>query len=142
MAPARGRDRQPAPPAAGEEIDRRDHERQQCRDQNELDRPTPKNPGAEIDVARGSLHELRSLVESAEKLLRAATYLREAPAVDSLRCVRRAVRPAIVGRSQRYGSDAVPEDGPLLVEREREGQVEQLRERARSPRKLSRLLQD
>src|SRR6185369_17934170 len=78
-----GRNRQPAPPAACEEIDRRDQEREQRRNQDELDRPTADHPRAKVDVARGSLHELCALVESAQELLGTAADLSEAAAVET-----------------------------------------------------------
>src|SRR5919197_911737 len=64
----RGDGQVPAP-AAGEQVDRRDHERQERRDQDELDRPAANDSGAQIDVARCALDELGALVEGTKKLL-------------------------------------------------------------------------
>ena len=120
------------PPAAGEEIDGRDHERQEGRDQDELDRPAANHAGAEIDVARRPLHELRTLVERSQKLLRAASDLRQAPAFDPLRRVGESNGAPVARGRQRHRAQAASEDGALFVERERKGEVEQLGE---SPRR-------
>src|SRR5262245_56186950 len=48
VTPERRRDRLTSPPAAREQIDRRDHEWKQRRDQDELDRPATDHPGTEV----------------------------------------------------------------------------------------------
>ena len=75
--PRRAAEPDPLPPAQREEIDARDEERHEQRDQHELDRPAADDAVAEPDVARRALRELEPAVERAERLLGGAAELRE-----------------------------------------------------------------
>ena len=135
----RGRERDPPPAAAREEVDRGDDERQQHRDQHELDRPAADEPLAEVDVARRALRRARALVERADELLGGAADVgqplrgRAAPGVSPNAAGGRS--PAVV--SVIAGMPRAT-SGRLLVEGEREAEVDELPERARPRRARSR----
>ena len=118
-----------------------DQERQQRRQEHELDRPARQHARAEVDVAGGSRRELGTRVEPAQELLRRAPELGQPHAVEPLRLVgERARRPLAAGR-QRQRRNALRQQRPLLVQREREAEVDELRKRARVLRAPARLLE-
>ncbi len=112
----------------GEEVDRADQERQERSHQDELDRPAADDAGAEVDVARRSLGELEAGVERSDQVLRRAAELRERLHVE--RVVVSGRRESL-GRPfrqcrQGQGRNAARHERALLVEREREPEIEQL----------------
>ena len=78
------------------------------------------------------------LVERADEVLGGAAH-RVEPALDEQRApIRERVRGTLAGGRQRDGGDAARDERPLLVEREGEGEVEELRAEARPRRAASR----
>ena len=138
----RRRERDAPPPAAGEQVDRRDGERQQHRDQHELERPAADDPGAEVDVRRRALRQLEPLVERAEQALRGAAELGVAAAVQPVGRVARDRGRPLRQRRDRDGGDAAPDERRLLVEAEREAEIDELREAERPRRPAAALLRD
>ena len=120
-----------APPAVGEEVDDRDDERNQQRDEQQLDRPAAHDAAAGPDVARRALRQLEALVERADQLLRRAPELRRAGRVESRRAVGERRRRTVAGGRQRHRRNTARDERPLLVEREREAEVDELAEEAR-----------
>ena len=129
-----------AAPAAREEVDRADEERQQRGDESELDRPALDDAPAEEEVARRRLVELQSAVERADEPLNRAPELAEPLLVD-LRVPEQRLGNVRRGRDRDRRRAAGDEDA-LLVEREREGEVEELLRPAGVPRLPAGLLGD
>ncbi len=77
QAAGRGQERDPAPPAMGEEVDRHDERGQEQGEEQQFDRPAADDAIAHPDEARRSLPEVEAPVERAEELLRGATERRE-----------------------------------------------------------------
>ena len=142
VAPQRGRERDPAPPATGEEVDGGGEERKERRDQHELDRPAAHDARAKVDVRRGALRQVEPLVERAEELLRRAAELGETDPVEVLRRVAEGGRRPVARARERDRRDAAVDERRLLVEAEREREVDELAERARPARTRTGLLED
>ena len=117
------------PAAAGEEVDGRREERQERGDEDELERPAVEEAGPEVDVGLGAARDLGGLVERAEERLRGEAELAEPLAAQGRERVALG-RPRPAGaRRDRDRRDAAGDERRLLVEAEREGEVDELRER-------------
>src|SRR4029077_11777907 len=93
--------------------------------------PAVDDPAREVHVAARSLRELESLVERRDEELRSPTHLPQALRVE---CRADRVRGgSLAGGRERDRGDPVLEERPLLVETEREGEVDELPEQARPP---------
>src|SRR5262249_53383418 len=112
-------------PAEREEIDGGDEERDEQRDQHELDRPAARDPLVEPDVARGPLRELEAAVQRAERLLRRLAELRELTVVQAPGGVPERRRRPAAGARQRDRRDPARDERALFVERERKAEVDQ-----------------
>ena len=117
-----------------------DEERQERSHQHELDRPAADDPIAEPDVARRALGELEPRVERAEQVLRGAADDAELAQPQQLRLVGECLGRTAAGGRDRDRRDPVADERRLLVEAEREGEVDQLRKAARSAGDRARLL--
>ena len=105
-------------------------------DEHELDRPAADDPAAEVDVARRPGRERDALLERVEHVLRGAADLAERGSrLQALRRVAdaRSCGPVAGGRD-RDRRDAAGDERRLLVEAEREAEIDELAERARPPR--------
>ena len=142
VAPERRRERDPAPPAAGEEVDCGEQERQERDDQDELHRPSLDDARVEVEVGRRVPRERDSLVERAEQRLRSSTDLPDARVVQAFERVGLRSGWARAGGGEAERRNACADERRLLVEAEREGEVDQLAGRARAPRLRSGPLED
>ena len=109
-----------------EEVDDADDERDQQRGEHQLDRPAAHDAVAGPDVARRPLRELEALVERAQQLLGSPAHRREPHRRRGGRAVGERVGRPLAGRRQRDRRDAARDERPLLVEGEREGEVDEL----------------
>ncbi|HVM68663.1 MAG TPA: response regulator, partial [Gaiellaceae bacterium] len=130
----------PAPAQPREEVDDADRERHERRDQDEAERPAEHGAAAEVEVRRRSLGQLEARVERAEQPLDGAADLAEPLHVDGR--VLEARRLLVGERRDRERRDVVGEQRPLLAERVREAEVEQLPQERRPLRLATRLLED
>ncbi len=126
VAAQRRRQRNSPAAAAREQVDGRGEERKQAGDQHELDRPAADQARAEVEVARGSLRELEPLVERAEQILGRAPDLAEALRAEALARVPDRIGRRVARGRQRDRADSLREERRLLVEREREAEVDEL----------------
>ena len=101
-----GRERDPPPPAAREQVDRGREEREEHRHQHELHRPAADQPRTDVDVRRRPLHELGALIERPEQVLRRPAYLAEAAGIETVERVGRGRGGAVTRRRQRDGRDS------------------------------------
>ncbi len=122
----RRRERDAPAPAAREQVDGRREERKQTRHEHELDRPSPDQPRAEVEVAGRALGELEALVERAEQVLRGAADLVEPVHAQPLRDVADGIRRIVLRGGEGERADSVREERRLLVERVREAEVGEL----------------
>ncbi len=129
VAAERRRDADPPPPAAREQVDRRREERQQHRDQHDLDRPAADDPLSEIDVARRPRGQRDALLHRVERVLHGAPDLLEPAHVEISDRVAGSARRAIGRRRDRHRRNAARDERRLLVEAERESEVDQLAQR-------------
>ena len=127
------------PPAPGEEIDRSDRERQERRQEHELDRPAPHESCSEVHIARRSLRKLEAGVERADEVLGRPAELAQARGVE--RVVLEDLRRSIRNGRERHRRDAARDERPLLSEGERKAEVEQLAEAGRTLRLATGLLE-
>ena len=130
------------PAAAGEEVDSGRKERQQCGDEDELERPAVQKPGSEVDVGLRAARDLGGLVERAEERLRGKAELAEPVAAQGRERVALGRRRPAGARRDRDRRDPARDERGLLVEAEREGEVEELREGARVRRRNAGLCSD
>src|SRR4051794_34110035 len=131
VAPKGGGNADPPPAAAREEVDGRREIREQCPDEQELDRPAADDAGAEVDVARRPGCERDPLLHRVDGSLRGPPDLAEAvhPKPGSVVAETRA-RPVAARRDGDRG-DAAGDERRLLVSRVREREVDELPEGAR-----------
>src|SRR5204863_8186784 len=141
VAPKRRRKRDAAAAAAGEEVHGGEQKRQKRGDQCELDRPARQDPGAEVHVASRSRRELDGGIEPAQELLDCAPELAEPARVEPADLVEERGRRALAAGGQGQRRESVLEQRPLLVKREGEREVDQLRESARARGSPSGLLE-
>ena len=122
----------PVTAAEREEIDDRDDERHEQRDQHELDRPAPHDAVARTRRSSSSSAPSSSpwLSEPSE-LLRRAAHLREPRRVEPARRIAEGRRRPVARGRERDRGEPGGDDGPLLVEREREAEIDQLAEETR-----------
>ncbi len=140
--PGRRRDRDAVAAAEGVEIDDGDRERHEQRDQEELDRPAAHDPAAEPDVAARARGEGETEVERSEQLLGCGAELSEPGAIEVSRDVAEGLAWAVAPGRERDRRDVGGDERPLFVEREREGEIDQLSEEADVVRPAARLLGD
>ena len=142
QAPRGRQQRDPPPPAVGEEIDGTDEARHEQRDEQQLDRPAaddrdrpPRRSSSFPAPARRPGRATRSAparrAPSPRAGLRAALSARSVNAVG---------RP-LAGRRQRHRRNAARNERPLFVERDRKAEVDQLGDEAGVSRPLPALLE-
>ena len=125
------RDADPPSAAAGEEIDGRRQERQQHRDEHDLDRPTLDDPLPEEDVARRALRERDPLLHRVDRVLRSEADDGEMRDVEPVCAPGRRVGRPRPGCRDGHRRDAAAHERRLLVRVEREAERHELLQAAR-----------
>ena len=126
VAAKRGRDVDPPPAAAGEEVDRGSEKRQQHGDENDLDRPAADEPLSEEDVARGPLRKRHTLLHRIQRVLRREADQAEMPDVQSPGYSTPRLGRSRAGRCHGDRGDPPTHERRLLVRVERECEPEEL----------------
>ena len=134
VAAERRRDPDAPSPAACEQVDRRREEGQEHRDQHDLDRPAADDALSEVDVARRALGERDALLHRVESVLRRAADLLQPPYVQRSRGVAGPARRPVAPGRDRHRRDAARDERRLLVEAEREAEIDELAQRSRPAR--------
>ena len=137
-----GQERDAAPPAVREEIDDRDEVRDEQREQEDLDRPAAYEALTRPHERCRSLGQLEPLVERTDELLRRTADLPDARGRERAASIGERLGWTRPRRRDREGGDPSGNERSLAVQREREPEVDQLRDDARPPRRPARLLRD
>ena len=140
VAPQRRSERNVSPAQVREQVDDHRQRGKHGGDEDQYDRPAADDAPAEVDVARRPFRELDVVVERLERRLAPAPDSGQPCAVQAIRRVAEGRRRAVAAGGERDGRDPVCNERRLLVQAEWEGQVEQLRERARPGRLHAGLL--
>ena len=130
QAAARRAERDAAAAAVREQVDDPDQERHEQGKQQHLDRPAAHGAVADPDEARRAARQVEALVERADERLRAAAELRHACGVETCRAVGEGIRRPLASRRHRDRGYPACHERPLLVQREREAEVDQLAQHA------------
>ena len=137
-APPAAPKRDPVPAAERVQIDDRERERHEQRDQDELDRPAAHDPPADPDVARRARGRARGPSSEPSSCWAAAPSWPSRVRVEARMRVAEGGRWAVAARRDRHRRDSGGDERALLVERVREGEVDQLAEEADVPRRGAR----
>ena len=127
---------------AREEIHRGDDHGDEQRDEQKLERPAADHPLADVDVGLRPLRELRRGVQAQHEVLRRAAELAEPRGRDRLDRVVVGRRRALAAGRDRDRRDPLRDERPLLVQREREREADELRDAPRNLGRLSGLVLD
>ena len=141
-AAERAQKRDVPPPAPREEIDRGDDHGDEQRDEQELERPAADDPLADVDVGLRPLRELGRGVQAQHEVLRRAAELAEPGGRDRLDRVVVGRGRALAAGRDRDRRDPLRDERPLLVQRERKREADELGDAARNLGRLPGLVLD